>query len=153
VGHPEEVVRNWHFANSIHLIDLMRVFGRGKVTRVETLQRPGPEGGVLVAGVWFDSGDFGVYQAVWEGPGPWAAAVHCGPVRVSMQPLESAVRQTLGSREAVSMAPDPLDQEYKPGLFRQAQAAIAAASGEPSPLPTVADALESMRLAERLYSG
>ncbi|MCW5939053.1 MAG: Gfo/Idh/MocA family oxidoreductase [Fimbriimonadaceae bacterium] len=153
VGHPEGVVRNWHFANSIHLVDLLRVLARGQVTGVDVLQRPGPVGGVLVAGVQFDSGDFGVYQAVWEGPGPWAATVNCGPVRVSMQPLESAVRQTLGSREVVSMTPDPLDQDFKPGLVRQAQAAVAAAHGEASSLPTVADALESMRLADRFYSG
>jgi predicted dehydrogenase len=152
IGHPEEVVRNWHFANSIHLIDLLRVFARGPVCGVETLQRPGSDGGVLVAAVRFESGDLGVYLAVWEGPGPWAVTVNCSRERFVLQPLESAGRQQVGSRETVAMPPDPVDLEHKPGLVRQAQAALAAARGEPTFLPTVWDALESMRLADRLYA-
>ncbi|MEI8004051.1 MAG: Gfo/Idh/MocA family oxidoreductase, partial [Methanothrix sp.] len=34
IGHPDIVVKNWMYANSIHVIDYLRLFGRGVVTSV-----------------------------------------------------------------------------------------------------------------------
>ena len=46
LGHPRVVVDNWMYANSIHVIDYLRAFGRGSVTRVTPIipwnfDRPG----------------------------------------------------------------------------------------------------------------
>src|ERR1019366_2733719 len=38
-GQPAEVVRNFMYANSIHTIDYLRIFGRGKITSVEPILR------------------------------------------------------------------------------------------------------------------
>lgn len=41
-GHPGPVVDNWMYANSIHVIDYLRVLGRGSVTDVEPVIRWDP---------------------------------------------------------------------------------------------------------------
>lgn len=153
LGTPAEVLRNYMFANSIHLIDYFRVFGRGAARSVQHVvpwnpQRPG----FVVAHLEFESGDIGTYHGVWDGPGPWAVAVTSPQLRVEMRPLESLVLQRRGERRLVTVDLDCIDSEYKPGLRVQALRVVAALRGENSVgLATLEDATESMRLCARLY--
>ena len=41
IGHAEPVVRNWMYANSIHLVDYLRAFGRGDDFRMSRRSRAG----------------------------------------------------------------------------------------------------------------
>jgi molybdopterin-guanine dinucleotide biosynthesis protein A len=34
-GHPQNVLDDWMYANSIHLVDLFRVFARGKILSIK----------------------------------------------------------------------------------------------------------------------
>src|SRR5690606_34530808 len=73
IGHPEDVVRHFMYANSIHTIDYLRMFGRGTIDRVvRDREWEGEATFVHGATVYFSSGDIGRYEAVWQGPGPWA---------------------------------------------------------------------------------
>ena len=75
-GQPDEVVRNYMYANSIHLVDYLNYFGRGVVEYVESIKSWDPNcPGFVVAAVHYSSGDLGIYQAVWNGPGPWSITV------------------------------------------------------------------------------
>ena len=152
-GQPQTVIDNWMFANSIHVIDYLMLFGRGPVVGVDAFfpYTPGTYG-IVAANIRFASGDLGLYQAVWGGPGPWAVSVTTSQKRWEMRPLEQAAVQPAGQRRMEPMELDSWDQEFKPGLRRQAQLAVAAANGEsPAELPTVYDALASMRLAAVIY--
>jgi len=75
-GQPEDVVRNYMYANSIHLVDYLNVFGRGEIVAVDPVLRwSADKPGFVVASVRYSSGDTALYQAVWDGPGPWAVTV------------------------------------------------------------------------------
>jgi predicted dehydrogenase len=152
-GQPEQVVRNYMFANSIHIIDYLRVFGRGAVLAVDPVvawdaRRPG----FVVARVRFDSEDIGLYEGVWDGPGPWAVAVTDSQLRLEMRPLESLSVQRRGERQRTSVDAEPLDAEFKPGLRMQAMRAVEVVRGATvSALPTLADATASMRLCAAIF--
>ncbi len=152
-GQPQLVVENWMFANSIHVIDYFFLLGRGDVSKVERVipWQPG-QPRYVAAKITFDSGDIGLYEAIWEGPGPWAVSVNTPAKRWELRPLEKAWTQMAGSRVLEPMEPDPWDAQFKPGLRRQAGLAVLAASGEKTELPTVSDALASMRLTHAIYS-
>ena len=151
IGHPPEVVRNWMFANSIHLVDYFRYLARGDVRRVEPLQPwKGEHTGVLVARIEFSSGDVGLYEAVWHAPGPWAVTVTVPKRRWELRPLEQLTTQASGERP-VSVPPQAWDTEFKPGFRLQAEHAARAARGGHSPLPTIDEALRTMRLVRALY--
>ena len=155
MGVAPEVMSNYMFANSIHVIDYFRVFGRGKVRSVNPLVPWNPaRPGLVVAQLEFDSGDIGVYQAVWDGPGPWAVAATNSQVRVEMRPLESLAVQRRGERRLTPVELGTLDVEYKPGLRVQAMRAVGAVRGDPGPvgLATLEEATESMRLVGRIYA-
>lgn len=151
-GQPRAVVENWMFANSIHVIDLFRVFCRGNPATVRPMLPWQGLGTELVSGeVVFDSGDVGLYQAVWNRPGPWSVTVSTKTKRLEMRPLEKLTCQPAGSRVAQEVEIDPVDRDFKPGLFRMAEAAVAAVRGLPNELPTMECSLRSMELVASLY--
>jgi len=151
LNHPPEVVERWMFANSIHLADYLRCFGRGTVNEVQLLSPP-PNGlDVVLARVVFSSGDVGVYEAVWDGPGPWAATVTTSAKRWELRPLEQARYQKIGERRLIDVAADDYDVQFKPGFKLQAEHAVAAACGLPNESTTLDEALETMRLIQAIY--
>jgi len=153
VGHPEEVVLKTMYANSIHLIDYFSMFGRGDVKQVDVVEPWNPENpGVVIARISFDSGDIGLYHAVWNGPGPWGAAINQGDIRVEMRPLEKVTYQDRGSRKLVDVPVDADDTNFKPGLRHQAISMVKLVRDNSSlSSVTVAEAQPTMRLIGDIY--
>lgn len=152
LGTPELVVQNYMYANSIHLIDYFQVFCRGDVEAVEIGAPWTPEApGHVVATLRFTSGDIGVYQATWNGPGPWAVSVASAEARFEMRPLETLTVQLRGERRVLAVERGPLDESYKPGLYLQAGEMLGAAAGRTPGLASLADAVRAMSLCARIY--
>lgn len=151
-GQPETVVQNYMYANSIHLIDYLNLFGRGEIVAVEPTAHWTPElPGFVVATVHYSSGDVGVYQAVWNGPGPWVVSVTNPQVRVELRPLEKHGVQRRGER-ALTMAPaSAVDADFKPGLHYQAEQIVGVLGGASTTLATLAEAARSMALCADIY--
>lgn len=152
-GQPAAVVENWMYANSIHVIDYLRLFGRGRIDRVKpvcgwTPDRPG----IVISEVEFESGDIGVYEGIWNGPGPWAVNISTPARRWEMRPLERASYQNRGERVLQPVEPHPWDSSFKAGFRRQAELAVAAVHGQDAGrLATLDDALETMRLIRLIF--
>lgn len=152
VKEPPEVVRNYMYANSIHLIDYFRVFGRGDVTDVVPVIPWTPEKpGMVVSKIEFSSGDVGLYEGVWDGPGPWAVSVVTSQERLEMRPLEQVTAQLRGERKLTPLDIDPDDSAFKPGLRYQAVQAVAAVRGETHHLASLEDSWQSMKLVARIF--
>lgn len=152
LGTPDAVVRNYMFANSIHLIDYFQVFCRGTLTSVDVTAPWAPEDPAhVIATLQWSSGDRGVYQALWNGPGPWAVTVATPGARFEMRPLESLSVQLRGERRVTAVESDPLDTEFKPGLHHQATEFIKALNGRKNDLATLAEAVDSMALCAAIY--
>lgn len=151
-GQPELVVKNWMYANSIHLIDYFNTLGRGNIVSVTPVIHWNPDHPQFVmTKLTYDSGDIGIYEAVWNAPGPWAVTVTTQEKRWEMRPLEQALVQSYGSRKLESIRPHEWDALFKPGLRVQAEEAVKAATGRPSTLATLDDAMQSMKLVHAIY--
>jgi predicted dehydrogenase len=151
-NHPPQVVEKFMYANSIHLIDLIPFFGRGRVTRVDQVTPwRGEETEVMLAYVEFDSGDTALYEGLWKGPGPWAANVSTPGKRWIMQPLEDATYQNAGERARHTIERADEDKQYKAGFLLQARAAVAKVRGEASEIPSIDDSLQTMRLINKMF--
>jgi predicted dehydrogenase len=152
-GQPEPVVRNWMFANSIHTIDYLRVFGRGDVVTVRPIVRWDPnKPGIVLSEIAFNSGDVGLYEGLWNGPGPWAVTISTPHRRWEMRPLEQAVFQNRGERALQPVDLHSWDKTFKAGFRRQAELAVDAALGRPAPsLPTIDEGLATMRLIAKIF--
>jgi len=151
-GQPEIVVNNWMYANSIHTIDYLRLFGRGKVKNVNRIIPWNPENPwVVLAEVEFESGDIGVYEGIWKGPGPWAVTICTHDKRWEMRPLEQATVQLAGQRQLMAVDSHSWDNDFKPGLRLQAELVVTAALGGAREVPTLAESLETMYLIEAIF--
>jgi hypothetical protein len=140
------------YANSIHMIDYFTAFGRGKVVDVVNVFPWTPDDpGIVVAKLVFDSGDTGLYEGVWKGPGPWAATIQTAEKRWEMRPLEQASFQVAGSRKLEPVEAHPWDTAFKPGLRLQAEHAVKAALGQPHESISLSESLKSMRLVQRIF--
>lgn len=151
-NHPEKVVERFMYANSIHNIDLLMHFGRGEVAKVESIKPwRGEKTEVVLAYVEFSSGDSGLYEGIWKGPGPWACSVSTPSRRWQLQPLEQARFQNANERaqNAVEVSAD--DQRFKAGFLLQAGAAVERSAGRPSSIADLQESLRTMRLIHRMF--
>lgn len=153
VGQPSKVVENWMYANSIHTIDYLQIFCRGEITNVDHVVRWNADDPRFVLTKFeYSTGDIGLYQAIWDGPGPWAVTVTTQSKRWEMRPLEHAASQTYGSRESVPFTTHVWDDQFKPGLRLQAEEAIKALKGKPHALPTLTQGITTMKMLNLVYA-
>lgn len=151
-GRPEKVVKNWMYANSIHLVDYFQLFCRGVFTSIDHLTKwEDGTASYRLDRLNFSSGDVGIYQAIWDAPGPWAVTVTTSQRKWEMKPLETAISQSYNSRKLDVLPVDPIDHEFKPGFKYQAGEAIKALQGLPHTLPGLEDGLKTMNLIEKIY--
>ena len=151
-GHPDIVVNNCMFANSIHLIDYFSLLTRGTVDKIDVLSPWHGEGTRLVlAYLKFSSGDECLYEGIWEGPGPWAVTASTISQRWELKPLEVAAVQNAGSREVTRFDQSEADKLYKPGFLRQAEELLKAHLGEPSKSVTLKESFKSMQLVAGIF--
>ena len=152
-GQPEIVVKNWMYANSIHLIDYFNFLGRGKIISVEPVVKWNPEKpSHVLTKITYSSGDIGIYEAAWNRPGPWSAIVTLDDSRWELRPVEQIAWQAYGTRKLEALPVDERDTQFKPGLRLQAEEALKAVRGESHFLPDLSAALASMELVSQIYS-
>ncbi len=152
-GKPQIIVDNWMYANSVHLVDYFRVFGRGRIIKVEAIvpwdiDKPG----LVISKIIFDSGDLGIYEGIWDGPGPWGVTINTPPRRWELRPLEQASFQNRGERKLNPVGQHVWDCSFKPGFRLQAEQAVAAALGRKTELATLADAFDTMLLVRDIFN-
>jgi predicted dehydrogenase len=152
IGTPNEVVRNWHFANAIHTVDLLRHFTRGAITSVKSeVWRDGGAGFVVNAGISFSSGDYATYASYWNIPNNWSFSVATPNERVLMRPLERLFRQITGQRNLEELSLSGRDTIFKPGLSSMLDDLEAFLRGESHNLTSLSDGYETMSLLDEIF--
>ena len=145
---------HWLYVNSTHTIDLLRFFG-GEPAKVHSFANSHIESGgdQFSATMRFDSGALGNYSSHWYSPGGWAVRLFGEGVTVEFKPLESA-RWIDTEFKSYDIAPDEVDLVFKPGFFRQMEAFVQLARGEPLqwPAQNLREAAKTMDLTSRLQS-
>lgn len=150
----ERTLRNWHFANGIHTVDLLRHLARGELS-VNSSQRTALGNGAFVveATLGSSTGDFARYVSVWNAPGPWILSVHTSKSRWVMGPLELLGHQEKGSRETKNLVGSDDSEPHKPGLWNMLTELRRYWDGLEPSLPGPESSLMSMKLVEEIYAG
>ncbi len=153
-GFGTEIIEHWMFANSIHLIDILRQFGRGKIVNIE--QSSNWKSMTIMKHcvyVAFDSGDIGFYECQWNKVGPWSVSVTKENSTWLMEPLEK-LTQIFEKGEAIDITPtSDWDTKFKPGFRLQAEMMIAKMKGQESKIVSFKDALATTQLVHDMYEG
>lgn len=152
LGRPKEVCEAWHFANSIHLIDLFYVFCRGRIQRIDNVIPKTKNSFFSHSCIFFDSGDIGVYHSIWNAPGPWSVAIETPTQRLELSPIEELNVQTYPLRSREIIPKDENDMLFKPGLLRQMKDFYNALNNDESNLVTMDNYINSVELTHNLYN-
>lgn len=152
-GQPSEVVDNWMFANSIHIVDYISTVCRGEPTltnkRINMLSEVSF---VVHANISFTSGDEAVYTCYWNIPGGWSVNISTATKTWQLSPLEKSRARELDDRDYTEFASEDLDFLYKPGLVRMLIEVQKCIDGQPHGLTTISDANRTMKLIDLIYS-
>lgn len=152
-GQPQQVVDNWMFANSIHIIDYIAVACRGEPTIQYKKVTPLTENAfVLHASVVFSSGDEALYICYWNVPGGWSVNISTASKNWQLSPLEVARSRNLGDRQYTQFEPDPIDSNYKPGLVRILFELEKCSKSQKHSLTSIAEVNRTMKLIDLIYS-
>jgi predicted dehydrogenase len=111
----------WQFANSVHLIDLFRLFaGEPAAIRSanEVRSRADRSFASLIA---FEGGASGIYNAQWYAPGRWRVTIYADDLCLVYEPIEqlTVIRRP---RAIEVIKPTGADARVKAGLAGQAAA-------------------------------
>jgi predicted dehydrogenase len=120
------VKERWLLGNSSHVIDLaFHLIGRPvdwKCWHAGSIDWHPAAARFAGAGVTEQNVMFS-YLADWQAPGRWGVELLTARRRLILRPMEQLQVTPLGTVKIEAMDPlDNLDQDYKPGLYRQTQA-------------------------------
>jgi len=120
------VKEHWLLGNSTHVIDLaFHLIGRPhdwKCWHAGSIEWHPAAARFAGAGV-SEQGVMFSYLADWQAPGRWGVELLTAKRRLILRPMEQLQVTPLGTVKIEAMDPlDNLDQDYKPGLYRQTKA-------------------------------
>jgi predicted dehydrogenase len=151
-GQPKAVVDNWMFANSIHLVDYFNIFCRGEVVKIDKIiPWEGNSTNFILTKILFDSGDIGIYESIWNAPGPWAVVITTTDIRWELRPLEQAFIQSNESRKLEPIIIKEQDLKFKPGLRQQAQEIVNVVLNKKNNAVLLSSAMKTMQLVDKIY--
>ena len=150
-GHNNKVVKNWMFANSIHLIDYFNIFCRGNFKKISTESfKLDSNQKFLTSKIHYNSGDIGIYHAYWDRPAPWKVTVSCKKSFFTLSPIEKLMEKNYKGK-LISYKEEKFDKKFKPGFFAMINSLINAYNNQSSKLPGVKENLKTMKLIHNIY--
>ena len=119
-GQPNKVLKNWMYANSIHMIDLIYFFGRGRIIKISKISKDNYlKDGSVACKITFSSGDIIYYSSLWNRPAPWSIEISTKNYFVNLKPIEKIFYLKGKSRKWIGVETSKEDKNFKPGIYLQ----------------------------------
>lgn len=143
----------WFFHNSCHVVDLAFYLGGAPATLKSYFGAPLPwrqRGTIYVGAGLTEKGASFSYHANWGAPGRWGVELLTRKNRYILRPLEKLFIQRMGffDLQEIEMK-DPMDRDFKPGLYRQTEAFL---NNDAHRLPLLEDQVESLNIYSKMES-
>jgi predicted dehydrogenase len=150
-GHNKKTVKNWMFANSIHLIDYFRILCRGNIKNIKTkTYKIEKNQQFKISIINFSSGDIGVYQAYWNRTAPWYVSVSCKNHFFYLSPIETLYEKKSNGK-VLRYSNTDVDKKFKPGFYLMIKNLINQYNSGKSNLTTLQYNLGTVKLIEKIY--
>jgi predicted dehydrogenase len=149
----KKILDNYMFVNSIHLIDYFNLLCRGslkKIIRVKKWQSR--KKNIFTSYLHFDSGDIGIYRAVWNMPGPWSVKIYLKNGYYKLSPLERIFfrKNHLRKDEIININYEN-DKKFKPGIKLQLYDFLNVMNNKKNHLPSLDISNKLMVMISKIY--
>ena len=151
--YPMKVLKNWHYANSIHIIDYIRLLARGKLVKITNISGKSINNlmkkNSFIKKLVFSSGDEVLYHAEWNKPGPWSIKVSNDNLHLNFKSLENLEVIT---NDYKKINYKEKNNNFKAGFKKQSTRIIKYISGEKcNQIVSISDAFISMNYLKKIY--
>jgi len=151
---PKIVKKNFMYANSVHLVDYIRTFSRGKIISLKNKKiNISKTKKIYKSEINFSSGDTVDFTSVWNMPGPWSICITNEEQRFEMRPLEDIWVRNFKKKDniKVNFSKKLNELNLKPGLFLQLDEINKLFKNKKNDLCSLKDFLETMALVKKLF--
>ena len=147
-----KVKKNWFYANSIHMIDLITFFTRGKMLKIVKLSKfLLKRKNYFICKIYFSSGDMVLYKCAWNLPGEWSLKVINLKKKFTLSPLNEIFYQDINSKKMIKLNLNFKKNTFKDGFRNQALELIKFLNKKKHNLATINDSLKTMKLIKNIY--
>tara|TARA_B100000795_G_C22796337_1_gene439530 strand:+ start:1828 stop:2772 length:945 start_codon:yes stop_codon:yes gene_type:complete len=117
IGKHPKVIENYMYANSVHLIDLIKFFIKSKVKKIENKTiKISKKKKIFFSKINFANGSFVFYICKWNIPGRWSVEAYSKKIMLSLKPLENLYYKFKNKKTILFLSKNKDDNLYKPGL-------------------------------------
>jgi len=151
-GQPVKVLKNWMYANSIHMIDLIYYFGRGKIVKITKISKDNYlKEGTVSCKITFSSGDIVNYFSLWNRPAPWSVEISTKNYFINLKPVEKVSYLKGKIRKWIQLDVSKNDTEFKPGIYLQLVEALKFIKKKKTKLKDLKYSNKLMKLIKDIY--
>ena len=149
------VNKNLMYCNSVHLIDYINIYARGKLIKIQKLKKfKNKNFSENLTRLIFSSKDEVLYHCKWNSPGPWSVNIIQKNHSIEMKPLENLVQEKIinDKRIRIFHNKSKIDCEFKPGLFYQVSEFIKMLENKDHKLVNLKDYFSTVKLIKKIYA-
>lgn len=116
LGFKKHQYKNFIYSHSIHLVDYLNIFSKGKILEIKKYKFKINKNTYLYCFINFSSGDIAIYTSLYNSKKKWKVTIFDKNRIIKLQPLENAIIKT--KNYIKKFTPLNRDKHFKPGLFR-----------------------------------
>jgi predicted dehydrogenase len=150
----KNVNKNLMYCNSVHLIDYINIYARGKLLKIQRLKKfKNNKFSENLTRLVFSSKDEVLYHCNWNSPGPWSVNIIQKNHSIEMKPLENLVQEKLIENQRIKIFynKSKIDCKFKPGLFYQVSEFLRMLNNEKHKLVNLKEYFNTVKLIKKIY--
>jgi predicted dehydrogenase len=145
----KKIINNYMYTYSVHLIDYINFFCRGKLVSIKNINLLNKKPKILISKIKFSSGDKATYTVVYDVMSPWYVVIKANKKIIAMKPLENFFLSN--KKEIFDKGINLNDKKFKPGLKRQAFQILNYFNKKKYYLTPVQNYLKTVSLIKKIY--
>lgn len=148
------VNKNVMYCNSVHLVDYINLYARGKIVKIQRLKKLNDyKFSENITRLVFSSKDEVLYHCNWNSPGLWSVNIIQKNQRCEMKPLENLIQEKIikGKRKRILFKTAQIDNNFKPGLFLQVNEYLKMLANKRHKLVNLKDYFKTVEIIKKIY--
>jgi len=154
--HSSQILNaNLMYANSIHLIDFITIFARGKITKLKKIKKyKKNKFHEVITKIYFSSKDEVLYYCNWNSPGAWSLNIIQNKQRCELKPLEDLTSETINKKNKIirnKFLRNDKDTKYKPGFYLMLKNFESLIKGKTNSIVKFSEYFKTVNLIKQIY--
>ncbi len=118
-GHDRITIKNWMYANSIHMVDLINFYVNSKIIKIENKNKIFKKHKIYFSTIHYKNGDIVEFKSFWNKAAPWKIDISENEKFLQLKPIETLSIIDTRTKLKKKIQRDKMDINFKPGFYRQ----------------------------------